>query len=328
MTNSSANNGSPADLEAACGMRWMLPFAIGSTVIVFASAFVGIRVGLRGYSPVHLAVLRFITASALFGIRALLVGICIPERRDRPLIFLTGLLGFTIYALLVNFGETRVRAGMASFVVNMVPVFTVILAVLFLGERMRALGWMGLAVSMSGAALLSYGTTSRLAFEPYFLVLVLAAIVQAVYFALQKPLLDRYGGVAVTSWTVWAGTACLLPFLPSAVRSAFATPASATFAAVYLGALPTFIGYAVWGWVVSKMPVGRATTFLYFVPVAATLIGWLILQERPTFLGLLGGMIAISGVALVNLRARSVRTQNVTASIRSGSKLKQADAVN
>jgi drug/metabolite transporter (DMT)-like permease len=92
--------------------------------------------------------------------------------------------------------------------------------------------------------------------------------------------------------------------------------------------LPTFIGYAVWGWVVSKMPVGRATTFLYFVPVAATLIGWLILQERPTFLGLLGGMIAISGVALVNLRARSVRTQNVTASIRSGSKLKQADAMN
>jgi drug/metabolite transporter (DMT)-like permease len=50
--------------------------------------------------------------------------------------------------------------------------------------------------------------------------------------------------------------------------------------------------------------VGRATLALYFVPVVATLLGWLLLGERPTLLATLGGLVVIGGVALANHRPR------------------------
>jgi drug/metabolite transporter (DMT)-like permease len=307
-------------------MSWAVAVAIGITVIIWASAFVAIRIGLKGYSPVQLAALRFFVAAALFGVRAWLVGICIPDRRDWPHLFITGVVGFTFYILLVTIGETHVSAGMASFVVNTVPVFTAILAVLFLRERMGSIGWIGLVISMTGSALLAFGTSSRLDFEPYVLILLAAAITQAAYFAMLKPLVNRYGGVTVTSWAVWSGTLCLLPSLPSALRATFTAPISATLSALYLGVLPTVVGYAAWAFVVSRMPVGRAAAYLYFIPVAATLIGWLVLHERPVPLGVLGGLIAISGVTLVNLQPRG-KTPNVTPTV-CNPEPKHVDALN
>lgn len=306
---------------------WAVTFAIGTTIIIWASAFVAIRAGLRGYSAAELAVLRFAVASVLLGLRAAFVGIRIPERRDWPHLFVTGVAGFAVYTLLINLGEIRVAAGMASFVVNTGAVFTAVLAVIFLGERMGGIGWLGLGISMAGAALLAFGANSRLDFEPYVLVVLSAAIAQAIYFTLQKPLVDRYGGVTVTTWAVWSGTFCLLPFFPSAWKAAFNAPASATLAVGYLAVLPTVVGYSVWGFVVSRMPVGRATAFLYLVPVVATVIGWLVLGERPTPVGLLGGLVAIGGVALVNRRVRGTKTPSST-SPAYGSKRKEAEVVN
>ncbi|NDI34476.1 EamA family transporter [Chengkuizengella sediminis] len=48
------------------------------------------------------------------------------------------------------------------------------------------------------------------------------------------------------------------------------------------------------------LPVSKATTFLYLVPVMAILIGWLWLQEVPTFLSIVGGTFVILGVVIVN----------------------------
>lgn len=305
---------------------WVVILAIGTTIIIWASAFVAIRAGLRGYSPAQLAVLRFTAASVLLGVRALFAGIRIPDRRDWPHLFVTGVAGFTVYSLLINIGEIRVAAGMASFVVNTGAVFTAVLAVLFLGERMGGIGWIGLGVSMIGAALLGFGANSRLDFEPYVLVVLSAAIAQAAYFTLQKPLVNRYGGLTVTSWAVWFGTLCLAPFFPSAWRAVFTAPASATLATAYLAVLPTVVGYSVWGFVVSRMPVGRATAFLYLVPVVATLIGWPVLGERPVPLGVLGGVIAIGGVALVNRRIRE-KTPTGSSAVY-GAEPKEAEVVN
>src|SRR3712207_8076901 len=77
-----------------------------------------------------------------------------PEGRDLPAVFLAGFLAFTFYHAALNYGEVTVSAGAASVLINTVPIFTALLAVTFLGERLRALGWVGMAVSFGGAALI------------------------------------------------------------------------------------------------------------------------------------------------------------------------------
>jgi len=277
-------------------------FAVGCTIILWASAFVAIRIGLAGYKPTEVAAMRYLVASFVLGIRALFARVEIPQKGDIPRLALSGLLGFSIYATLLNYGETRVSAGLASFIVYTVPIFTAIIAVIFLHERMGFKGWIGLGLSLSGTALMAFATDRRLRFEPNVVTLLAAAIVLSLYFALQKGLVQRYGAITITSWAVWLSTAVMAPFLP--LKTLFTAPPSSTIAVVYLGIFPTVIAYSAWAYVVARLPVARAAAYLYGVPAVATLMGFIFLNERPSALAILGGLVATGGVAFVNLRSR------------------------
>lgn len=279
--------------------------AILSAITIWSSAFVAIRVGLRAYSPYELVALRFAVASVLFGVRAAVWGVRAPERRDWPQVLFAGLMLMAVYGILINTAEVRVAAGIASFVINTVPAFTTILSTLFLAERTRGRDWIGLGISLAGTGVIAFGTGARVAFEPAVLILAVAAVVQAIGFTSLKPVLDRYGAFSVISWGVWVSTACLSPFLSGALHKAASAPALPTPSVVYLGVFPTVVGNAAFAFAASRLPVARVTASLYFVPVAATFIGWILMGERPTPLSLVGGLIVILGVALVGLSKAS-----------------------
>src|ERR1041385_4879691 len=116
------------------------------TVILFAAAFPGIRAGLRGYDVGHLVLLRFLTASAILFVVWLLRGRPLPALADLPLIVFVGVIVTCIYPLLLGFGELSVDAGTASILVNLSPIFTALLAALFLRERITATGSIGIAI--------------------------------------------------------------------------------------------------------------------------------------------------------------------------------------
>ena len=94
------------------------------TVTLWASAFVGIRAALGSYSPGQLVLLRFLVASIVLIGYACCVRMPLPMLRDVPQIVLLGLSGITIYNLALNYGETQVTAGVASFIVGTVPIWT------------------------------------------------------------------------------------------------------------------------------------------------------------------------------------------------------------
>ena len=171
-----------------------LVIALTISVVLWASAFAGIRVGLRGFGPGQLALLRFSIASLSMLIYALVTRLPMPSARDLPMLFLMGFLGFTVYHVGLNAGEVAVPAGAASCIIASVPVFSTLLAVLFLRERLTGLGWTGVAVSFVGVAVISVGTGTGLRFEPAALFIVLAAVGECMYFVIQKPFLSRYTG--------------------------------------------------------------------------------------------------------------------------------------
>ncbi|HTP58198.1 MAG TPA: DMT family transporter, partial [Spirochaetia bacterium] len=160
--------------------------AISICLVLWASAFAGIRLGLRGFGPGQLALLRFVIASFSLLVYALVTRLPLPALRDVPMLFLLGFLGFTVYHVGLNAGEVAVPAGAASFIIASVPVFSTLLAVIFLRERLTALGWTGVLVSFLGVAVISVGTGSGLRFEPAALFIILAAVGESFYFVLQK----------------------------------------------------------------------------------------------------------------------------------------------
>ena len=129
--------------------------AISLTIVFWASAFAGIRAGLRGYSPFSLALLRFLISSFVLGIYAMVKKMRLPNWRDVPFIMVTGLFGISIYHASLNYGEISVSAGTASLLINVAPIFTVLMATFFLGERLKLRGWIGIVISFSGVVIIT-----------------------------------------------------------------------------------------------------------------------------------------------------------------------------
>ncbi len=276
--------------------------AIAVTLLCWASAFAGIRASLATYTPGEIALLRFLVASAVLSVYAVFTRMRLPKKRDLGAISLMGFLGITAYHLLLNYGELTVTAGAASLLVNTAPIFTALLAIAFLGERLSLNRWVGIAISFTGVVLITGGEAKGLTVDWGASLILLSAVCISGYMILQKSFLRKYSALQLTTYIIWAGTIFLFPFLPSLIKTLPTAPISATIAVIYLGVFPSAIAYATWAYVLAQIPASRAATMLYLVPVLAILVAWVWLSEVPTVLSLIGGGIVLSGVVLVNSR--------------------------
>jgi drug/metabolite transporter (DMT)-like permease len=229
-----------------------------------------------------------------------------PALADLPRICLASVLGISIYHVALNYGEVTVHAGAASLLIAAGPVFTALLSVVFLQERLTPTGWGGILLAFAGVALIALSGGGGLRFTPGALLILLAAAVAAAHSILSKQSLRRYAALEFTSYVIWTGTLPLLLFLPGLLRQVPAAAPQATFAVIYLGIFPAAIAYVLWNHALARMPASLLSSFLYLSPVLAIFIAWLWLGEVPTALTLLGGAIAIIGVILVQTRGQAL----------------------
>jgi drug/metabolite transporter (DMT)-like permease len=303
-------------------MSKLANLAAAGTVVLWASAFPAITVAVAGLGPAGLAVARLAVASAALalaaallrvrrpalGIRGPALAVRKPARRDLPLIAVCGLAGMTGYQLLLNAGERVVPAGTASLLVATAPVYSSLLAVTFLGERAGRRRWAGSAIALAGTALIA--ASHGLGFGVSALVVLAAAVLQAIFHTAQKPLLARYTSFEVTAYAMWAGTAFILPWTGSLLRALPGAGGAAIGSAIFLGLAPSAAGFVLWAYAMARMDVGRITLSLYLVPAVALVISLAWLGQVPGPVELAGGAIALAGVMLARDARSRVPTGN------------------
>ena len=269
------------------------------TVSLWASAFVAIRSAGHELSPGSLTLGRLLVAALTLGAIFAVRRAPLPSRRDLARIALYGVMWFGAYSLLLNAGEQRIDAGTAAMVVNVAPVFIALLAGWLLHEGFPRALVVGCGVAFSGAVLIGAATRGQSVDAGWGAVLCVgAAITYSLAVIIQKPLLERTGGLQITFLACLAGLVACLPFAPQLVREAGHASGGALAWTVYLGVFPTAIGFTTWAYALKRTSAGRMGATTYLVPPIAILLGWVVLSETPPALAFAGGALCLVGVAM------------------------------
>ncbi len=296
----SASNSQPVDRLAIA--------AALTTVVLWASAFVGIRAAAIDFTTGSIALGRLLIGSIALGILVAVRPWTRPTRRELALIIGSGLVWFAVYNLALNEAERNVDAGTAAMLVNTGPIFIAIMAGLFLGEGFPGRLLMGCVIAFVGTLIIGIATTSGGQVTGDVSLGIALCIVAALAYAagvtLQKPAVRRVAAYEVTWLACVTGAIACLPFAPSLFHEATVAGPTNIAWLVYLGLFPTAIAFTTWAYALRRMPAGRLGSMTYLVPPVVILMGWLLLGEAPTLLAIAGGFLCIAGVAV----ARSTRS--------------------
>lgn len=276
------------------------------TVFVWALSFPLTKIALLDLPPLSLAAARFAIASPVILGWLAWKRPPLPKQSDVARFALCGLIGIALYNALLNAGQQTIGASAASFIVNTVPILTALFATLFLDEHFTKRGWAGALLGLAGVGIIVAGQSGGFALGSGAFLIFGSAVAQAAFFVIQRPLVARYGALTSTAYTIVAGTLMLSPWLVGGLSALVApgTAQSTRFAVVALAFLPALLGYAAWAYALGQIGAARSAAFLYLVPPTATLLAYVITGEAPGVATVVGGLVALAGVALVNTRGR------------------------
>ena len=274
--------------------------AAGMTIVLWASAFVGIRSAGRSFSPGALSLGRLTVAVVALALLGLARGDRLPSRAALKQVGLPllacGLLWFGAYNVTLNSGERRVDAGTAAMLVNIGPILIAVLAGILLREGFPRSLFAGLTVAFAGVVVIGAASSTHSATTEGVLLCVGAAFAYAGGVVAQKVVLRVLTPIQTVFCCAVIGAIACTPFAPELARQL--GPVHAEGWLLYLGIGPTALGFIFWGFALSRTSAGKLATTTYLVPPISVLLGWLWLGESPAALAYLGGALALAGVAL------------------------------
>ncbi len=277
------------------------------TVVLWASAFVGIRSAGRTFGPGALSLGRLLVATAALGAVMVMRREPLPRRDDLRVVggplLLCGLLWFAAYNVALNSGERRVDAGTAAMLVNVGPVLIAIVAGFVLREGFPRALFTGCAVAFAGVVVIALATSSRAATTTGVLLCLAAALAYSGAVVAQKVVLRRLSPLQTIFLCCVIGSIACAPFVVAARARARRLLGARRSAGSSTSALfPTAVGFMTWAFALSRTDAGRLAATTYLVPPISVLLGWLILGETPASLAYLGGALCLVGVGLTRRR--------------------------
>jgi drug/metabolite transporter (DMT)-like permease len=268
-------------------------------------AVVGKDALLQGLPPVALAGLRVFFASLLLGAIALARGRVHVAWPDLGRLAGLSFLGVTANILLFIEGLKRTTAVNAIILIVMIPVFTLLVAVLLRRERFDAKRAAGVLIALAGASIL-------LRIEDFDagndvlvgnVLIVLNCLSYSFYLVLSRPLLQRYPSILVVALTFLLGALVLFPLgLPRTFDAADAGVFTqrVVLDLVWIVLVPSVLAYALNNYALKRLRASTVASFVFLQPVFGVALALALLPgEALDPRTALAGAIVFAGVALV-----------------------------
>lgn len=282
-------------------------------VVVWGLNFVVIKLGVDHMPPFLLAGLRFVLVAfpAIFFVKR-------PQVPLRWLIAYGMTISFGQFAFLFFAIKLGMPVGLASVMLQAQVFFTILFGVLLLAEKLCWHHLCGMFVTVLGMVILATAgmqgeLNSSITLTP--LMFILAAALSWGLGNISNKIIMRDYQTPVMSLVVWSALVPILPFLACSWLFDGAAVMTASLANItlptvlalcYLAYIATFVGYGIWGKLLSRYETWRVTPLSLLVPVVGIFSGALLLGERLSPQQILGALVIIVGL-LVNVFGGSLR---------------------
>ena len=272
-----------------------------------ALAFPISKYGLAFIEPFTFAFFRFLLASLslllLVKFRTYDKKI---EKKDYPAIFLLGILIIPINQTLYLWGQSMTAAGHGSLLFATMPIWMLVLAFFHLKERPGIRRVLGVIVAMTGVAIVMSAGALNLG-KDYLLgdfIILIAVIAWAYYTIIGKKLVQKYGAIRITAYSLASGSLIYFPFgLYRVIQFDYAVvPLEAWWAVVYMAIGTSLIAYVLWYWVLKYMEASRIAVFHNLQPFLAAGVAYVWLGEPLGAGFVIGALIAIAGVLIAEIK--------------------------
>lgn len=282
--------------------------ALLTTVLLWASAFVGIRALGDTFSPGSLSLGRLVVGAIALTFFARPRRGSIPRGRPLMLVVLYGVVWFGAYNIALNAAERDLDAGTTALIVNVGPIVAALVAGVIYKEGFPRPLLIGMGVAFAGVVLIATSTNNSSSVETASTTGVILCVAAAIFYAFgalaQKPALRSMEPVMSVWLGCIVGVIVCLPFAPALIDEVNGASTHDLLWLAYLGIFPTAIGFSTWSYALKRISTGQAASTTYLVPAVATLISWLILDEVPAELAFVGGAMCLIGVAITRVKPR------------------------
>lgn len=269
-----------------------------TVAIIWGMGFIVAKVSMSHFSPILLMALRFALTVAC------LIWFYRPQLKLFKKLFWISLVSATIQYSLTFTGVKGVEASTAALLVQLEVPFGLVLAWIFLGDRVSKKQGVGMLVAFCGATLI-LGEPKLSGNFIYALMVIAGAFAWAVGQIMIKKLGKIGGFMLISGVAIFATPQLFIAsflFESNQIDQIQSAGFSAWVAVIYLGLVMTALGYGLWYRLLGLYSVNQIMPFLLLLPVTSVIGGILFLGEIPTIKIAIGGMLALMGVAMITIQ--------------------------
>lgn len=287
--------------------RWTSYAKAMLATLFWGCSFIAIRYALDAASPFGIVWMRNALAAVfLFGILRLRGEALLPDRADRGRVVLLGLL-FGAHLLVQALAIERTSTIRAGWIIAFIPAVVAVGAWLFQRQRLRVIGWLGIAIASAGVFVLTATRPAQFADAGTGDLLMFASTFSwAAYTLLSVAPARRSGGLRISASVLLVSVVPNL-FMALYTGSWHAQPDTpSTLALLFLGLGAS--GIAMWTYTdaIAELGPERSAAFQYLQPMVTMAAAYLLLSEPITSEQLIGGPVVLVGVWLVARGKRGV----------------------
>jgi drug/metabolite transporter (DMT)-like permease len=271
-------------------------------VLLWSTGFVGAKLGTPFAPPFTFLLLRFVVVVTALALAAIAVRAPWPQSWGE--VGRIGLVGLLIHGAYLGGVfvaiSVGVPAGIAALIVSLQPLATALVSGPYLGERLHARQWLGLAFGLLGVALV---VVDKLAWRGGDWLGVAAAIVALLGITGGTLYQKRHatGMHLVTGSCVQFAAAGIatLPLTLLLETRAVEWTGSFVFALLWLSLVLSIGAISLFHLMIRRGAAAKVASLFYLTPAVTAVLAWLLFGETLAWPAVVGMLLAIAGVALV-----------------------------